>query len=527
VKLRVLPDISAVKKAGINYYKDNYFWPVPEDEYHEFIEFMHSEYVKLIINLDDKVYDIALVEYTFIVSELTGIFHYNYVKSYAKMKGLSIDPATESYSYLYPDWKLIESYYSNISFPYGRIMRGVRRLVKNIFFNKHLSIFKIISKLILNSNTVGIGSNDAIKKSYIEKEGIFCDHRDWIDLIYINKPSSKSNRLCDSLTNEAIIPFLKSLESKGTLFTKDLDFSKILSSWKKRIGDASIIYTNLFYNDNIKFERLLVTEVVKPYNKLISVALQRKGVEVYCFDHGNDSSVTNYEIGNQNERAHCKKFIVPTPGVKRKYEEIYSKNTLENRTGIKYISVGQSKYIDLLKSNSKIKKSSNLNKIMIIGTPPNANRYYYEKGWFFYFKIKLELKIIDTLHDLGYYVIYKAHPGTLVETKGLFEEYVDEYITDPYEKVWHLADSFVFTDTSSSTFGYALTTNRHIVLLDNVDNIHHDITWELLKKRVDVIPSYIDNRMYIRFSENDFYKSFEDKSEVYNNTFLETVFGKE
>jgi len=527
MKLRILPDISAVKKAGIDHYKNNYFWPVPEDEYHEFIEFMYSTYVKLISELDDKVYDIALVEYTFIVSELTGIFHYNYVKSYAKMEGLSIDPATESYSYLYPDWKSIGLYYSKLSFPYGGIMRVVRRLVKNIFFNKHLSVFKIFSKLISKSNTIGIGSNDAIKKSYIEKEGIFCDHRDWIDLISVNKPSSKSNRLCDRLTNEAIIPFLNSLKDKETLFTKDLDFSKISTSWKQRISDASTIYTDLFYNDNIKFERLLVTEVVKPYNKLISVALQRKGIDVYCFDHGNDSSVTNYEIGNQNERAHCKKFIVPTLGVKRKYEEIYSNNILERRTEIKYISAGQSKYIDLLKSNSKIKKTSNLNKIMIIGTPSNANRYYYEKGWFFYFKIDLELKIIDALHDRGYYVIYKAHPGTLTETKGLFEGYVDEYITDPYEKVWHVADSFVFTDTSSSTFGYALTTNRHVVLLDNIDNIHHETTWELLKKRINIVPSHIDHNMHIRFSENDFYKSLENKGETYDNTFLETVFGKE
>jgi len=33
--------------------------------------------------------------------------------------------------------------------------------------------------------------------------------------------------------------------------------------------------------------------------------------------------------------------------------------------------------------------------------------------------------------------------------------------------------------------------------------------------------------MHIRFSENDFYKSLENKGETYDNTFLETVFGKE
>jgi len=51
--------------------------------------------------------------------------------------------------------------------------------------------------------------------------------------------------------------------------------------------------------------------------------------------------------------------------------------------------------------------------------------------------------------------------------------------------------------------------------------------WELLKKRINIVPSHIDHNMHIRFSENDFYKSLENKGETYDNTFLETVFGKE
>ena len=522
--MRILPDVSAVKKAGIDYYNNNYFWPVPEDEYHEFIEFMYSTYVELISKLDnDKVYDIALVEYTFLVSELTGIFHYNYVKSYAKMEGISIDDATESYAYLYPDWNLIGSYYSKISFPHGGIMRGVRRIIKNIFFNKHLSKFKIISKLISRSNTVGIGSYDAIKKSYIEKERIFCDHRDWIDLISTNKLPSKGGRLCDKLMNEAIVPFLNSLKDKETLFTKDLDFSKISTSWKQRISDASTIYTDLFYN-NIKFERLLVTEVVKPYSKLISVALQRKGVDVYCFDHGNDSSITEYGIGNQNERAHCKKFVVPTYGIKRQYEKLYLNGLLEKRTNMKFISVDTGKYTRILKENSKYKRPISLKKIMVMGSPPNSCRYFYEKGWFFYFKIDLEIRIINLLKGLGYYVIYKAHPDRLKEIKGLFEDRVDEYITDPYEDVWMVADAFLFTDTASSTFGYSLTTNRNIILIDNIKNSHSDL-WHMLLNSIDIVPAVIDEHMHIVFNENDLFNSLRKEHNSLDNSFFEKIFG--
>jgi hypothetical protein len=527
MKLRILPDISAVKEAGIDYYRDNYFWPVSEDDYHNFIEFMFDTYVDLISKLDnDRVYDIALVEYTFIVSQLTGVFHYNYVKSYAKIEGCGIANSVESYPYLHPNWEEIGLYYSKISFPHGVIMRFIRRIIKNIFFNRHLSIFKVISKLILKSNTLGIGSYDAIKKSYIEKEKIFCDHRDWIDFISLDKQSHKSNELCNELIDEVITPFLNTLEKNGDLFTKNLDFLKILDSWRRRISDAAVIYTNLVYSNDIKFERFLVTEAVKPYSKLISVALQRKGVDVYCFDHGNDSSVTHYKIGNQNERAHCKKNVVPTIGVKSQYENIYSDGILEERTKTQYISIGTSKYIDLLERNSKEESSLNLKKIMVIGTPPNVNRYFYEKGWFFYFKVDLELRIINILRSCGYYIIYKAHPDRLKEAKGLFENHVDKYITDPYEQVWQLADSFVFTDTASSTFGYALTTNRHIVLLDNIENIHSKKTWELLKKRVNVIPTYIDNKMHIVFNKYDFCKSFKETHLFYDNTFVETIFGK-
>jgi hypothetical protein len=522
--LKILPDISAIKDAGIDYYRQNYFWPVPEDEYHKFVDFICSTYVKLVSKLDnDEVYDIALVEYTFIVSELIGVFHYNYVKSYAKRESLSIADPLESYEYLYPNWKSIGLYYSKTTSPYGVIMRGMRRIIKNIFFNKHLSIFKIIGCLILKPNTAGIGSYDAIKKHYIEKEKIFCDHRDWIDFISLDKSSSRSNKLSNELVKNVIEPFLNTVEQRGTLFTKDLDFSKILVSWRRRASDASSIYTELI-NSKIKFKRFLVTETVKPYSKLISVALQRKGVSVYCFDHGNDSSITSYKIGNQNERSHCNNFIVPTSGIKNQYESLYLDGVLEKRTGLKFISADMDKYMNLLNANYNSIYSVPAKKVMVIGNPANASRYYYEKGWFFYFKIDLELRIINILRKNGYYVIYKAHPGTASEVnKDIFSKYVDEYILEPYEEIWECADLFVFTDTASSVFGYALTTNRPIILLDHINNKHTE-SWQMLKKRINVVPVHFDKFMRIQFKDNELLSFSGRVHKEIDNSFVKKIF---
>ena len=102
---------------------------------------------------------------------------------------------------------------------------------------------------------------------------------------------------------------------------------------------------------------------------------------------------------------------------------------------------------------------------MIIGYPMTQYRPMEEVGFFFYIRLQFEFRLILALKNKGFRVLYKAHPDRLDEISGFFEKIVDEFMVDPFEKVWNQADALVYGLTSTSTFGYGLCTNLPITLI--------------------------------------------------------------
>ena len=44
----ILGDISVIKEKGADYLLDNYFWPVSDNEFKDFIRYTHDEYLKIV-----------------------------------------------------------------------------------------------------------------------------------------------------------------------------------------------------------------------------------------------------------------------------------------------------------------------------------------------------------------------------------------------------------------------------------------------------------------------------------------------
>ena len=72
-------DMTSIRESGIKKFIDNYFWPVSDDEFHNFIEYINDEYTNLALKIKDEImFDVAIIELSFF-SQLENIFHYNYV----------------------------------------------------------------------------------------------------------------------------------------------------------------------------------------------------------------------------------------------------------------------------------------------------------------------------------------------------------------------------------------------------------------------------------------------------------------
>ena len=114
----------------------------------------------------------------------------------------------------------------------------------------------------------------------------------------------------------------------------------------------------------------------------------------------------------------------------------------------------------------------------------------------------MEYRLITTLKNFGYYVVYKAHPDRIKEIEGLFNDVVDEVITESFEKVWQGSDLLIFTYTSTTTFGYALTTNLPIILVDSAQKFRDKKEYDDMSSRVNLVKTSFNDNMRISFDSD-------------------------
>jgi len=501
-KKYIYGDIGAIKKHGLQSYINNYFWPVSELEYQNIANKMHEQYVHILDGVRDPfLYDVVLVELTFI-AEIQIIYHYHSVKQYALKHNLNLHYTKHSKRYYEPDWKEYANFYSTIKFPHGRVVRAIRRFIKSFVFNRHLGFIKFIKGFLFGQGVIGVGSYDRLKKEYVEKNNLFCHHYDWPDVFKHNSKSDKDITLqALKVHKEVISPYLEFLVSLDpVVFSKEL-IENIRISWDKRIKDLIV----LFYNCSV-FDRgkvVLITEAGKPHSKIISLVNNRYGAKAYCFHHGSDMGEVVQKNSHTKDTSHCRYFIVPSSGAKSAYIENYSNISVEKKIGTHYISNKSTFYKELYDRNLKKKLNSEIKSVMVIGYPMTPYRPMEEVGLFFYIRLEFEHRLIKELKNKGYRVLYKAHPDRLNEITGFFEGLVDEFLVEPFERVWDKADALIYGLTSTSTFGYGLCTNLPITLIDVDGTVWNKRQKKYLEGRVSFVPAKLNKEQQIEFSSNN------------------------
>ena len=117
--------------------------------------------------------------------------------------------------------------------------------------------------------------------------------------------------------------------------------------------------------------------------------------------------------------------------------------------------------------------------------------------------MEFEHRLIKELKNKGYRVLYKAHPDRLNEITGFFEGLVDEFLVEPFERVWDKADALIYGLTSTSTFGYGLCTNLPITLIDVDGTVWNKRQKKYLEGRVSFVPGKLNKEQQIEFSSNN------------------------
>jgi hypothetical protein len=509
----VIGDLGVVKEKGVGYFYERRPWPVSESEFRKFSDDIKSLYLDSVKNCNNEMLtDIALIEMVF-VTQLVNIFHFNYAKEYCIKKSLYFDVSKESESLLNPDWKAIGKMWRINTFPHGRLIRLIRRIVKGYSFNRHLSILTIVRKIFSNDKVVSVGSYDRIKREYVEHNNILCDHYDWPDLVNkakkkgaLNKKGSYSKSDFKELVENKIInPFLAEIIIKHKKFSKGIDLYNLKEAWIMQFTDAYELYCNLKLIKKPK--TLLVTEVAKPFSKILTLSFQKSGCKVLNFSHGNDAGLLRQKWAHHALISHCDKYVFETNEICNRFKKSSNDRKIEKQNKTEYSNVNSSYYLTIrqLKVNNH---NSYKKRVMLMGYPMNLYRDLDEGYMFFDYKFRLEVYLAKTLHAFGHTVVYKAHPDRLKEISGLMDDFVHEIIADPFEKVWRKAEVLIFTYVSTTTFCYALNLPIPIVLVE----VEGSTPWyndmkDLVEKRVAIVSAKIDSD--IDLSNNEFIKAID------------------
>jgi len=493
MKKYIFADSLAIKKEGTGLLKNSEKWPVSEEEFQEFSKYIYSQYEKIMLELDDNLFDMALIDYKF-PTTLLQIFHYNYLKNYTHKNSIEILSEGGSQDYLNPDWLKLSQQYSSFESP-NKFKRVMRRLVKNIAFNRHLSFYKMMKCFFYGDSFISVGSQSNLKSKYVKKYSIFSDHRDVFDILSF----SISNKILmekyhEDLMINLVTPFLAQLKSNNSLFLKGISISSIKTCWSNRFKEIIPAYINALNIDSEN--KFLVTDVANIMHRILIIGSQRAGCQVFGFHHGGDFAATILNQMHKNAMSHCKNIVVPTKGIANQYENTYSNLALEIKTKTKYHPVDLSRllYKNTIKAKRKIKT------VMLIGYPMNCQKKTDERGLFFLPKISIESEILSILKETGVRTLYKAHPDRKEEVLGIFTNMADEVEFNPFESSWEKADAFIFTHTSTTTFAFALETDRKVILIDVKTNpVDEELRVEL-GKSLSYIPARIDaNDTMIKF----------------------------
>ena len=509
-------DVSSIRQIGIKNYQEKLFWPVSDHDFFLIIDFLIEAFDDLYEDLDTDGRDILLSDMTFIGFIIRHL-HALAVYEFCSLKGIHIIAGAEWKNTFKPAWEILCSELKN-SVRIGRLGFTLRRHGKNIAFNSHLNLWNRI-KGHFSSDGLSLGSATRLRQEYLFLNSLFID----------NHYSSTLLGKCDFENGNIDLSF--SLKKKMQNITEviknycseklqvNLDVKSLLVCWVERLKTLNTIYKFVLEHGPWP-EYFLFTETGQPINKIVAHALGRKGVKTVSFHHGNYMGGTIEKLMAYNGPSSCREFVCPTSKCADSLSLVYKQTKISRFKNTRFTSTETKYYFEIWQKAREYPFREKIRKVMVMGYPMTPIRYFDYPGLYFYFQLDLELRLITLLKAHGFRVLYKIHPEVLTEVKSIFEMFCDKVISEPFENVWHEADALITKYSASTTFGFALCTNRPIFFINLEKEYWDPEHYEELRKRCYMVDAWMTRENRIEFDEGKLIDGLSAKQEYPDFSYL-------
>lgn len=515
-------DIWSVKKIGIEKWHSNFYWPITKKEHHEMVRKVKAHFNCMLKNCSKNDQNVFKGLYMRLLNGTITILHNLQVVQRIIDKGYS--PVVSENSSYYTEFfeerpiKNIEG--MTIPTPiswYWKLRLRYRCLKENVKY--HGSDPGYWSPLHFQKLFISPDSPyDQEYIDYVNDRGGTLSYRS-VESFY---PTSFYNvdRCGSSSKNDYLNGILSIAKQHGIHFPEEQKrgLGNILEKCTSHL--SSYIYSVKQELKRMDVSAFLIHRLGNLQNRGFCAAAREVGIPVVTFNHGNSVGAKNNDVGTRMRFSLADEFVCHSNASKKLYKRSLNKISLHGQEKPR-ISVVRNDRFQNLKSRMDSDIPSQIRDLMILEAPmrPTVHRDYY---LYWPFQLEVLLHTSEILEEHSVNTIIKRHPDRLKESKILYDNYFDDQLTKPFEKVYDQADAYLFPHIRTSTFEYSLFTNRPVIILSYSLDEFWESAQEKLKKRCCIVPSWFDDKDRIRFDKERLNEVLDRTPERPDHAFTET-----
>ncbi|MGN7611201.1 hypothetical protein ACQZV8_03855 [Magnetococcales bacterium HHB-1] len=476
-------------------------WPVSDLQFEQLTKILFNQFDHLFSQADHDLQNLLLVDFKFIFF-LSQYIHANLVHHYAKEQHQNLKIGQSAQPFYQPNWPHQQQLFDH---PPKRTQYLRQKLAYHIhpfILNQPSKAIRYLWRNRSSSSIWSLGHPSLWKRQYIQQKRIYATP---VTLESLFQGYKKSDIPIPQNWHAPLQQFFHTLDQKlQTHFQYPLFVPEQLQTvWTARL--KALIALNRHLQQKLQTsppKQLLLTETANPWHKLIAITLRQLDTKIIGFHHDNDMANIWMPSSAYLEIALCDQFVCPTKAASRFHKMEYERSGIASHRTPEFPTINTNFYHKVWEKNQKFPAPKEIKSLMVMGHPLLALRYLMSAGNFFAFQANLAWRLGKRLRQWHIRSIYKGHPETTNLRQSLFNDAFDQFQDQPFEKVWHQSDAFLFSHIATTTFGFALCTNRPIFILDIKNQDWNMETYALLKKRCIMIPAWFDQHQRLMMDED-------------------------
>jgi len=515
-------DIWSIKKFGIEKWHKNFYWPVSIKEYDDIFDEIIESYMNLIKNSPPDIADALWALYKQ-VKGISLLFSTHLAIHRLQQKNYKIIYHSSSIYYRsILEGKIIDTInlkpLPKMPSLKNRLKSKIKALIRN--FENHIIYPGLLLNRFTDSTYITTDtrkeSNEQFKKFMVstgKKHVVIPDYH-----FLVSNP--KYNKL-QKIVQENITIFLDNLEKIAVKYDVGIkkdeadNLNNLILNSIQFIKDY--IHAMTFKLPSNRKTFLLVQKQGTTFDRCLCIAAKRKGYRAIGFSHGNYIGAFKARNTDYVLLGAVDTFVTSNKDSAELFKNSVDTflNPYNKEVTIVSFQKGNNKHFMKMKKQYRNKPISSINKVMVL-EDGIAHHYF---PWAY--QLELNLSIARTLQKYKIKSVLKKHPELLKESDGVYDNFYDEFLEDPFEITYMNADAYIIQHIGTTAFGIALMTNRPIIIFDYILDMLWDKPAELLRKRCRVIPSWIDeDSNKIMFDEYKLIEALQKPLEEINDEFI-------